>query len=118
MIIEQVPDSAESLVLIVDDPDAPDGLWTHWTLWNIDPRIEDVPEGGIVDSPIEGITSGGTKGYHGPCPSNGTHHYNFHLYALDTKLDISSESEPDGLKEAMMGHVIDEARLTGLYQRR
>ena len=105
-----------SLALFVDDPDAPMGTWVHWTIWNIEPTLQDIPEHYGLSQEIEGLTNR-SPGYHGPCPPSGTHRYFFKLYALDCMLDISMETEASGLVEAMQGHIIEHAELMGTYQK-
>lgn len=117
--IGDVPDDARSLVLIVDDPDAPGGRWTHWTLWNIDPTRDIIHEGAVPEEAIEGATSFQTAGYGGPCPPPGTgdHRYFFHLYALDTTLDLSPSATSDEIAVAMSGHILENAEWMGTYSR-
>ena len=115
--IEDVPVDAKSLVLIVDDPDAPSGLWIHWTVWNIKPGTETIKENAVPPGATEGATSAGGPGYHGPCPPDGEHRYFFKLYALDIELNLSPTTEKEGLEEAMVGHVLDKAELVGVYAR-
>ena len=111
--ISDVSQKARSLVLIMDDPDAPSGTWVHWTVWNIDPKtIEIVPQ-----NAIEGTTSFGKPGYGGPCPPSGTHRYFFKLYALDNTLQLSASSTKEDLEKAMEGHIIGQTDLVGLYKR-
>src|SRR3989338_6446214 len=86
--ISDVPRGTFSLVLIMEDPDSPGKTWTHWTVWNIDPDIEDVREGGVPKRGVEGITDFGQTGYGGPCPGAGLHRYFFRLYALDTEIQL------------------------------
>ncbi|MEA1925668.1 MAG: YbhB/YbcL family Raf kinase inhibitor-like protein [Patescibacteria group bacterium] len=117
LVIKDVPENTQSLVLIVDDPDAPSKAWTHWTVWNIDPRIGRIEEGSVPEGAIEGGTDFGVIGYGGPCPPSGEHHYYFRLYALDCVLDLKSGAPRDQLDEAMTGYVIDDAELMGLYSR-
>jgi len=115
--ISDVPESATSLMLINDDPDAPAGTWTHWTVWNIYPKITKIDENSVPQNGIEGITSFGSPGYGGPCPPSGEHRYFFKLYALDTMLDLSSDADKAQLEKVMEGHILDEAELIGLYKR-
>ncbi len=113
--ISDVPPTAKSLALVMDDPDAPMGTWDHWVVWNIPPetkRIDAEPEG------VAGKNSWGKTGYGGPCPPSGTHRYYFKVYALDTMLDIPAGSNKASLLSAMRGHVLAEASLMGTYQRR
>ena len=112
-----VPGTAQSLALIVDDPDAPMGTFTHWTMWNISPTLVEVPEHYAPAQETEGRNSSGGPGYRGPCPPSGLHRYFFKLYALDTMLDISTETDAIGLAEAMQGHIIATAQLMGTYQK-
>ncbi len=112
-----VPGNAQSLALIVDDPDAIAGLWTHWLVWNIDPKTTQIAENNIPTGAIQGKTSSGGNIYHGPCPPSGSHRYFFHAFALDLKLDLSADNDKVSLEQAMKGHVIEEAELIGLYNR-
>lgn len=115
--ISDIPNNTRSLALIMDDPDAPAGTWVHWTVWNIDPTIKEIPEGNIPAGAVEGKTSFGKPGYGGPCPPSGTHHYIFHLYALDSTLSLNSSSTKEDLEKSMEGHILDKAELVGLYSR-
>ena len=112
-----VPEGTTSLALIVDDPDAVNGTWTHWTVWNISPDTTEIEEGTIPLDGIEGDTSFGEPGYGGPCPPSGEHRYFFKLYALNTMLDLESGASRAELEKAMEGHVDDTAQLVGLYSR-
>jgi Raf kinase inhibitor-like YbhB/YbcL family protein len=113
----EVPDNAQSLALICDDPDAVVGVWTHWLVWNIDPKTTQIAENNVPSAARQGKTSSGGNVYHGPCPPSGTHRYFFRLFALDTQLDLPAASDRAQLEEAMKGHIIEEAELIGLYQR-
>ncbi|MDP2855727.1 MAG: YbhB/YbcL family Raf kinase inhibitor-like protein [bacterium] len=115
--ISEVPAGAQSLVLIVDDPDAPRGIWDHWIVYNINPQNTPIEENSVPEGSIQVVNSFGKKFYGGPCPPSGTHHYYFKLYALDTKLeqDISSKKE---LENAMENHILAQSELIGLYQRK
>ena len=117
--ISDVPAEAQSLALALHDPDAPlAGGFTHWVIWNIDPATKEILENSSPEGAIQGTISSGRTGYTGPCPPSGTHHYEFRLYALDTKLDLDSSVKKDDLEKAMEGHVLKQALLVGLYQRR
>ncbi|MCL5436044.1 MAG: YbhB/YbcL family Raf kinase inhibitor-like protein, partial [Patescibacteria group bacterium] len=111
------PAEAKSLVLIMDDPDAPSGIWTHWTVWNIPPQTSGIEENAFPSGSVQGVTSAGSTGYHGPCPPSGTHRYIFHLLALDGELALSSETRPEELWTAVDNHVLAQAVLTGLYSK-
>jgi Raf kinase inhibitor-like YbhB/YbcL family protein len=119
-----VPDSASSLVLIVDDPDAPDPTapkmtWVHWVLFNLPPETRELAEGiAAGDLPTgtgEGINDWKRTGYGGPCPPIGRHRYYHKLYALDTRLEGLSNPTKDQVEHAMKGHVIAETVLMGTY---
>lgn len=117
LLIEDPPQGTKSFALIVDDPDAPGGTWTHWTLWNIPSSRREIPEG-IAGLGIVGITSARTEGYHGPCPPPGKpHRYFFKLYALDCLLSLKQGSPRVSLENDMKGHVLAQADLMGTYQR-
>jgi len=117
LMISGAPEDAKSLVLIVDDPDAPSKTWVHWTIWNIDPDTKEILENGIPQGAVEGMTDFGIPGYGGPCPPSGIHHYFFKLYALDITLDLSSSASAVNIQEAMQGHILDSAELIGIYGR-
>ena len=113
-----VPEETKSLVLIMDDPDAPAGVWAHWLVWNIPPEINEIIEGFTPKGANEGVTSSGKTGYEGPCPPFGAHRYFFKLYALDTKLDLISEKiTKNVLEQAMENHILARAELVGRYKR-
>lgn len=115
--ISNVPSNAKSLVLIVDDPDAPSKTWLHWLVYNIDPSADDVSEGTVPEGGLEGETDFGSTEYGGPCPPSGTHRYRFKLYALDSSLDLDEGESFDVVEEAMHRHIIDETELVGLYKK-
>lgn len=114
--ITQVPASAKSLALIVTDPDAPGGTFTHWVIWNmkVDRRVID--EGRKPDGSEEGRNDFGKDGWGAPCPPSGEHRYVFHLYALDDRLSAGPTRE--SLEKAMDNRVISEATVTAKYRRR
>ncbi|HLC99621.1 MAG TPA: YbhB/YbcL family Raf kinase inhibitor-like protein [Patescibacteria group bacterium] len=115
--ISQAPANTKSLVLIVDDPDAPAGTWVHWTMWNIPPDTICIKEGSIPTGAVEGVTSFGRPGYGGPCPHSGTHRYFFKLYALDALLALSQAAKVADIEKAMSGHIIEQSELMGVYAR-
>jgi Raf kinase inhibitor-like YbhB/YbcL family protein len=114
-----VPDGTESMVLIVDDPDAPLGTWDHWVEFNLTPSdgsLEIPSASGSLAVPA--ANSWKLTGYKGPCPPDGeAHEYSFTVYALDTTLDLPPGVESDPVYSAMEGHVIDSVSLTGTYAR-
>lgn len=121
-----VPEGARSLVLIVDDPDAPDPaaprmIWVHWVLYNLPPDSTGLPEGTTTrDLPPgtgEGRNDWGRTGYGGPCPPVGRHRYFFRLYALDTTLEGLETPTKADVESAMAGHVLAQAELMGTYQK-
>ena len=115
--VANVPPKARSLVLIVDDPDAPMGLWTHWLVWNLPPDTTSLPEGKLPPGQaLEGKNSFGHVRYDGPSPPSGTHRYFFRLYALDTVLNLPAGSDRAALETAMAGHQMGSAKTYGTYQ--
>ena len=110
-----LPGGTKSLVLIVDDPDAPRGTWDHWVVWNIAPteRIEENSVPGV-----EGLNDFQRHSYGGPCPPSGTHRYFFKVYALDVQLNLGAESRKRDVEKAMEGHALATGELVGRYRRR
>jgi len=113
--IEGLPKGTESLVLIIDDPDAPMGTWDHWIVWNIHP-VGKIEENSVPG--IEGLNSFNRHSYGGPCPPSGTHRYFFKVYALDTKLDLDPNSRKEDVEKAMEGHILGKGETIGLYSRK
>jgi len=111
-----MPHDTKSMVLIVDDPDATIGTFDHWLLWNIPPETTAIIEGQIPQG-VVGENSIGKNDYMPPCPPSGEHRYTFKIYALDTLLAIPPSSTVKTVEKAMEGHVLDSAKLIGLYQR-
>jgi Raf kinase inhibitor-like YbhB/YbcL family protein len=114
--IADIPSGAKSLALIVDDPDAPSGLFTHWLVWNLSPQTSTVAEGSAPKG-VHGTNDFGKSGYGGPCPPSGTHRYYFKIFALDRELDLSSGAKRTQLDAAMKGHVVAQGELMGRYSR-
>src|ERR1043166_548101 len=113
--IDGAPAEAKSLLLIVDDPDAPIGLFTHWLVWNIDPKTTEIAEGSEPNGAVQGTNDYPGSGYDGPQPPSGTHRYYFKVYALDTTLDLKAGAKRKEVEAAMKGHVIAEGQLMGRY---
>lgn len=121
-----VPRDAKSLVLIVDDPDAPDPAapkmtWVHWVLYNLPPDSTGLARGiagsDLPPGTVEGRNNWNMTGYGGPCPPIGRHRYFFKLYALDRVLPDLHKPTKGQLEKAMAGSVLDKAELMGTYQR-
>lgn len=112
-----IPEEAESLAVTVTDPDAPEGTWTQWVVFNIPPDEDEIDEDSVPDDALKGVNDGGTMNWSGPCPSEGEHHYVFKVYALDTMLDLPEGANREALESAMEGHIIDQAQLVGTYSR-
>jgi Raf kinase inhibitor-like YbhB/YbcL family protein len=105
----------KSFALIVDDPDAPGGLFTHWLVWNIPPDDSDLPEGSVPPGAVQGKNSFGDAHYDGPQPPNGKHRYFFHLYGLDTTLSLPEGADRGALEAAMRGHVLTKGQIFGTF---
>jgi len=119
-----VPTQAKSLVLIVDDPDAPDPAapkmtWVHWVLYNLPPSAGGLAEGvtSLPAGTAEGTNDWQRTGYGGPCPPVGRHRYFHKLYALDTLIQGLSRPNKAAIERAMQGHIIARAELIGTYER-
>ncbi len=121
--ISEVPEKAQTLALIMDDPDAatdpngPGHTYDHWVMWNIPPKTGDIAENSTPPFAIEGVNDSGEPGYIGPCPPTGTHRYFFRLYALDIKLDLPENADKEDLEDAVGGHVLAQTELVGTYQK-
>jgi len=119
--IDGVPESAVSLVLLMDDPDVPkairpDGMWDHWVVFNMPAATSALAENSVPP----GIVGKGTReanSYAGPCPPDREHRYFFKLYALDTLLDLDANASKADVEKAMEGHVLQQAVLMGTYVR-
>jgi Raf kinase inhibitor-like YbhB/YbcL family protein len=119
-----VPQTVQSLALIVDDPDAPDPkapkrTWVHWVLYNMPPAVSGLPEGGspLPAGTLEGTNDWNRTGYSGPCPPIGRHRYFFKLFALDTVLPDLGEPTKAELEKAMEGHILERSAIMGMYER-
>jgi Raf kinase inhibitor-like YbhB/YbcL family protein len=109
--------------LIVDDPDAPSGVFNHWVLFNLPPNYQQLEESvpkkeSLPSGGLQGKNSSGIIGYMGPCPPRGPiHHYIFTLYALDKPLESKPGVSKEQILKLMAGHVLDQAKLVGIYKR-
>ena len=112
--VKGIPAEAVSLVLIIEDPDAPGGIFDHWVVWNIAPT-ELIKENSVPG--LSGQNSTGGFGYTGPCPPSETHRYFFKVYALDTLLDLESDTDKKVVEQALHDHVIAYGELMGLYKK-
>lgn len=121
-----VPKGAKSLVLIVDDPDAPDPAapqrtWVHWVLYNIPADVTGLTEGiasnDLPANTLEGVNDWNRTGYGGPCPPIGKHRYFFKLYALERYLPDLGKAGKDDVEAAMREHIIADTALVGTYQK-
>ena len=112
-----VPPEAKSMVLMIEDPDAPAKPWVHWLVFNIPPHTKSFEENSIPEGAIEGLCNGNTFGYEGPCPPESEHRYFFKLYALDKVLKIPNESNRTAVLKEMEGHIISQAQLIGKYKK-
>lgn len=116
--ISNPPKGTESFVLIVEDPDAPAGDWTHWMVWNMPKDTIEIDPGILPPLSVEGTTDFGKLGYGGPCPPEGEeHNYHFELIALDTTLDTDCEVGKGELRRKIRTNILDKALLIGKYKK-
>ena len=113
--LEEIPEKARSLALIVDDPDAPKGTFNHWLLFNVDPKVHDIKEDCVPVMATQGRNGFGEIEYDGPKPPSGEHRYFFKVFALDTVLPLSRGCKREQLDAEMKGHIVDSATLMGKY---
>lgn len=112
--IRDIPHGTKTFAVILFDPDASADGFVHWVLWNLPPssKIQEKTMSGA-----KGNNGNGEIGYTGPCPSTGTHHYQFTVYALDTTLSLPETSGKKELEAAMQGHILGQGTITGLYKK-
>jgi hypothetical protein len=115
--IEGAPATTQSLALILDDPDAPSGTFTHWVVWNIAPTTKEFPMGAAPSGAVQGLNNFGKSGYGGPCPPSGQHRYYFRVYALDVEVKLAAGASREALEKAMHGHVLAQGTLMGTYRK-
>lgn len=113
---ENVPAKTKTLALTMHDPDAPEGTWVHWVVYNIPPEQDKIAENAVL--PYQALNDFGRYNYGGPCPSDDKpHHYVFRAYAVDTILMVNEGMTMKDLEKAMGGHVIAKAELVGVYRK-
>ena len=113
----EVPGGAASLVLIMDDPDAPKGTFTHWLVWGISPETKEFPTDSVPSGVVQGTNDAGKLGYFGPCPPSGQHRYYFRFYALDIPVSLPPTARRADVDKLVKGHVLAEATLLGRFGR-
>ncbi len=115
LTIGNIPEKTVTLAIIMEDPDATNGTFNHWVVWNIIPSavIEEQNTNGT-----DGINSTGNKGYKGPCPPTGNHHYIFKVFALSNTLTLEAGSTKEALQNAMKNLILARGELTGMYQKK
>ena len=116
LTIKNIPAKTKSLALTISDPDAPEGTWSHWVVYNISPNTREIIEN--TNPGTEGLNDFGKYTYGGPCPPNEKlHHYIFRLYALNTVLNINEGPTLNEVEKAVRWHTIAKAKLVGTYQK-
>ncbi len=114
LTISNVPTGTQSLAIVVRDPDAPNGEFTHWTVWNISSTTSVLKENTVPSGALQGLNDDKTIGYFPPSPPSGTHRYFFKLYALNRQLPIEAGAHAYALTASLEGHVLAKAQLIGL----
>jgi Raf kinase inhibitor-like YbhB/YbcL family protein len=115
LTIEGLPKETKSVVLIMDDPDAPMGTFDHWVVWNIPASTIQIAENTAPGT--EGLNGAKKHGYTGPCPPSGTHRYFFKVYAIDSKFDLPTNSTKHDVEKAMLNRILAKGELVGLFKR-
>lgn len=113
--IERLPENTVTLAMIAEDPDAPNGTFMHWVVWNMD-AVNSIKENSKPG--ISGKNGAGRTGYYAPCPPDGTHRYFFYVYALDTDLNLPGNADKMLLQRAMRGHILAQGKIMGHYTRK
>lgn len=122
LTLSNLPKNAKTVAFILEDPDAPEGTYTHWIMWNWPISQTDIPDAlpaqaKLESGAIQGTGSNGKVGYNPPCPPSGTHRYYLKAYALDTDITLQSISNKQALLAAMQGHVVGQGMLMGTYHK-
>ena len=113
---DALPAGAKSVAVIMDDPDAPSGVWDHWVKFNIASSTTIIEEG-IEPQGVSGIGTSGNRDYFGPCPPDREHRYFFKLYSLERELDLKEGASKKEVEIAMKGHILQQTELIGYYER-
>jgi hypothetical protein len=124
LTIENISPEGESIAVIMDDPDAPVGTFTHWMIWNIPVEKNNIPEGipqskqvdSLADA-VQGYNDFGDVGYRGPAPPSGVHNYHFKIYILDQKIDIPFDSSKQKIVNTLKAHLLQKTEIVTKYQR-
>lgn len=116
LAISHPPIRTKSFAILMHDHDAESEDFVHWLMWNIAPDIRIISEGAAPVGATAGANDFGRVGWGGPCPPSGRHHYEFHVYALDTILDLPAASTKESFRDAISGHVLEETSIIGLYE--
>lgn len=112
-----IPEATKSLAVIMEDLDAPGGTFTHWLAWNIPPDTKEFSTGSVPGGVVQGMNDFKKSGYGGPCPPSGVHRYVLHLYALDTMLQLPTDSRRKQVDAAISGHILGQTSFTCRYSR-
>ena len=110
-----VPAGTKWLALSVTDPDAPGGTFTHWLVWNINPKTTTIEEKTVPAGAVQGTNDFGQRGYGGPCPPSGTHRYYFRVFALNADLQLRPGAKASEFEKAIAGHVIARGEVMGRF---
>ena len=113
--ISGTPLAAKSLALIMEDPDAPGGLFTHWLVWNIPPQTTKLAENSVPSGAIQGTNDFSRRGYGAPCPPSGTHRYVFKIFALDQPIELKPGARRPEVEAAIKSHIQAQGELMGRY---
>lgn len=117
LVFSEVPEEAQSLALVVEDPDAPTKVFTHWLVYDMPPSTRHISAEEVPLTATDGVNDFGTLGYRGPCPPSGTHRYIFQLCALDSRLALPEGTVKEDVLAKMQGHVLARAELVGTFSR-
>ena len=114
---DDVPANTSAVALVIDDPDAPGGTFTHWVLLDIDPAATGLAEARLPPGAVQAKNSAGKAAYFGPCPPSDTHHYRFTVYALSEATNLPNGTKLDDALKAIDSRTVARGRLTGIYSR-